>query len=155
MNNSPNNLRTIRIADGLMKFSGIVLMISSFVKFLRPARAVTYMAFLGYSDEKLFLIAGAELAIAILFLQRSTRVPGLLLVSSYMGGAIAAHVAYHPLTSNAPIIMFDAFHPYLGSLPPVIVLVSAWLGAWLRRQELFGQFSNRQPDAQLRAVKAA
>jgi hypothetical protein len=62
----------------------------------------------------------------------------LLLLSSYFGGAIAAHVAYHPITSTAPIIVFDGLHPYVGSLPPILVLVAAWMGAWLMHPEFFG-----------------
>jgi hypothetical protein len=131
-------------------FSGIVLILSSVVKFLHPAKAVAYMAFLGYVDEKLFLIAGIELAIAILFLYRPTRVVGALLVSGYLGGAIAAHLADHPLVGAAPIILFNAHHQYLGTLPGLVLLICAWAGLWLHHPELFsslvGRFDARERD---------
>ncbi len=155
MNSSHKNETHVRVGNGLMRFSGILLMFTSLVKFVHPPRAVDYMAFFGYTGETYFLIAGIEFAIAVLFLRASTRAVGLLLLSSYLGGAIAAHVAYHPLTSSAPILLFDAYHPYLGSVPPALVLVSAWVGAWLRHPEFFGRLSGKQTDSQLGAVRAA
>jgi hypothetical protein len=153
--NAAINQTNLRLGNRLIQFSGMVLIISSLVKFLHPARAVAYMAFLGYSDEKLFLIAAMEVVIALLFLRSSTRAAGLLLLSSYFGGAIAAHIAYHPITSNAPIIVFDALHPYTGSLPPVLVLVSAWMGVWLRHPEFFGRTGSRPTENPLRVAKTA
>jgi hypothetical protein len=137
--NSDISQTNLRWGRRLIQFSGVVLIISSMVKFLHPARAVAYMTFLGYSDEKLFLIAAMEAVIAFLFLRSSTRAAGLLLLSSYFCGAIAAHIAYHPITSSAPIIVFDGLHPYIGSLPPIVVLVAAWMGAWLLNPEFFGK----------------
>ena len=153
--NTAINQTNLRLGNRLIQFSGVVLIISSMVKFLHPARAVAYMAFLGYSDEKLFLIAAMEVVIAFLFLRSSTRAAGLLLLSSYFGGAIAAHIAYHPIISNAPIIVFDGLHPYIGSLPPIVVLFAAWVGAWLRHPEFFGRTGSRPMENQLRAVKTA
>ncbi len=112
---SPNTQKQARMGNALINFSGLVLVVSSLVKFLHPAKAVAYMRFLGYEHEKLFLIAGTEMLIAFLFLRRSTRAASLLLVSSYFGGAIAAHLADHPLSGTAPIIIFNANHHYLGA----------------------------------------
>ena len=83
----------------------------------------------------MYLIAAIELLIGVLFLKRATRAPGLLLVSSYFGGAIAAHLASHPLNSGLPIVVFNFHHPYLGALPAVVVLASAWTGVYLRHPE--------------------
>ncbi len=136
MNDSSDAWRA-RIGNGLISFTGAILTISSLVKFFHPAKAVAYMAFLGYHDDKLFLIAAIELSIAILFLYRPTRVAGALLVSGYFGGAIAAHLADHSLTGTAPIIMFNYRHHYLGTLPALVVLVCAWLGLWLYHRDMF------------------
>jgi hypothetical protein len=162
MSDTRNATRQSRIGRRLIIFAGTILAISSGVKFLHPAKAVGYMAFLGYSDEKLFLIAAMELAIAILFLYRATRVAGALLVSAYFGGAIAAHLADHPLTSNAPIIVFNFHHHYLGTLPAVIVLVCAWVGIWLHYPRLFragrterASVDRSEPSRSQRAVSAA
>lgn len=125
----------IRVGNALIRFGGIVLLISSLVKFTCAAKPVAYMSFLGYQDEKLFLIAAMEMIIGVLFLRRATRPIGLVLVSSYFGGAIAAHLASHPLNSSAPIVVFNFHHPYLGALPAIAVLASAWIGVYLRHPE--------------------
>ena len=155
MNSPVGDMRRVRWGNGLIRFSGTILLISSMVKFLHPAKAVAYMRFFGYMENTLFPIAAMELAIGLLFLRRSTRVPGLMLVSAYMGGAIAAHVAYHPLTSTNPIILFDWNHPVLGMIPPVLVLAAAWLGAWLRHPELFGREEKDVREGELGPVPAA
>jgi len=155
MNSPVEDKRRVRWGNRLIRFSGTILLISSVVKFLHPAKAVAYMRFFGYAENTLLPIAAMELVIALLFLLRSTRVPGLILVSAYMGGAIAAHVAYHPLTSTNPIILFDWNHPVLGMTPPVLVLAVAWAGAWLRHPELFGREEKDVREGELRPVRAA
>ena len=135
MTDSRKLQRRIRIGNALIRFGGTVLLFSSIVKFAHWAKPVAYMSFLGYRDEKMFLIAGMEMVIGVLFLRHSTRALGLLLVSSYFGGAIAAHVAAHPLNSSAPIVIFNFHHPYLGALPSIVVLASSWIGVYLRHPE--------------------
>jgi len=127
-----------RVGHRLIAFSGGILAISAFVKFLHPAKAVAYMAFLGYTDEKLYVVAVIELIIAIVFLRRSTRLFGTMLVSGYLGGAIAAHLAHHPLTGNAPIVVFNYHHQYLGTIPALIVLACVWAGMWLEQRAADG-----------------
>ena len=83
----------------------------------------------------MFLIAAIEMVIGILFLRRATRAAGLLLISSYLGGAIAAHLASHPLSSSAPIVIFNFRHPYLGTLPAIAVLASTWIGVYFRHPD--------------------
>ena len=120
-----------RIGPRLIALGGGILAVSSFVKFLHPARAVAYMQFLGYTDEKLYVVAAIELIIAVILLTRQTRLFGTMLASGYLGGAIAAHLAHHPLTGNAPIIVFNYHHQYLGTIPALIVLACLWAGTWL------------------------
>jgi hypothetical protein len=62
--------RRVRTGEWLVTFTGAVLLLSAGVKILHPVKAVNYMAFLGYLDEKLFLIAAIELITAMLFLYR-------------------------------------------------------------------------------------
>ena len=125
----------IRIGNTLIRFVGIVLLFSSLIKFAYPAKPVAYMSFLGYQHGKMFLVAAIEMVSGALFLWRATRALGLLLVSSYFGGAIAAHLASHPLNSSAPIVVFNFHHPYLGALPAVVMLATAWIGVYFRHPE--------------------
>jgi len=124
-----------RCGNALISFAGFGLVISSMVKFLHPAKPVAYMRYLGYEHETLYLVAIIELITAILFLRESTRSFGLLLVSSYFGGAIAAHLANHPFYGGGMFLEFNANHHYLGSLVPALFLVCAWAGVWLRHPE--------------------
>ncbi len=111
-------------------------MLSSFVKFLHPPKAVAYMASMGYEGSTLYLVAAMELAIALLFLIPVTRRAGLLLISSFLGGAVAAHVATHRSFSGGPFITYMAQHPYVGALIPGALLVAAWFGDYLERTSL-------------------
>src|SRR5579871_4700491 len=120
--------------NGLIYFSGVGLAVSSVVKFLHPAKPVAYMAYLGFEHDKLYFIACLEMVAAITFLVPATRPAGLLLVSSYFGGAISAHLADHPFTGGGPFLAFNASHHYLGTLPAALLLISAWAGA-TREQE--------------------
>lgn len=124
-----NNYR--KLSNAFINVSTFVLVAGSIVKFLHPAKAAAYMAFLGYQRDKLFVIAAIELITGVLFAVRRTRPLGLLLLSSYLGGAVAAHIAYHPLNGSAPIILFSFNHHYLAALPAAIVIALAWSGVWL------------------------
>ena len=132
-----------RLGNALIRFSGSLLLISSLVKFAHSAKPVAYMNFLGYEDEKMFLIAGLEMLGALLFLRQATRSAGLLLVSSYLGGAIAAHLASHPLNGNTPIVIFMFHHSYLGTLPAIVVLACAWIGVKLAAPRNIHEFRSR------------
>ena len=159
MTDSRKTQRRIRIGDALIRFGGIVLVLSSLVKFTHSAKPVAYMSYLGYEDEKMFLIAAIEMIIGAVFIRRATRVVGLLLVSSYFGGAIAAHLASHPLNSSAPIVAFNFHHPYLGALPAVLILASAWIGAYLRHPEILWNRSefaaSVRPETRATSITAA
>ena len=148
-----------RLGNALIRFSGSLLLISSLVKFAHSAKPVAYMNFLGYEDEKMFLIAGLEMLGALLFLRQATRLAGLLLVSSYLGGAIAAHLASHPLNGNTPIVIFMFQHSYLGTLPAIVVLACAWIGVELRHPEAFMNFRTdalrQSQDRSAKTIKTA
>jgi hypothetical protein len=114
------------------------------VKFLHPAGPVAYMGYLGYEGDRLFLIATLELLTAVAFLLPSTRSAGLLLVSAYFGGAIAAHLANHAFTGGGPFLTFNANHHFLGTLPATVLLASAWIGVWLRHPEALWSFGEKR-----------
>lgn len=145
----------LRLANSLVRFSGAVLLIGSVVKFLHPAKAVAYMAFFGFRDERLLLVAMLELVVSILFLLRSTRSIGLLLASAYLGGAIAVHVAHYTEVANTPILKFDSSHPYLGCIPAVLVLLCAWGGALLQNRPLLLNSKESRVLANSRASEQA
>jgi hypothetical protein len=121
----------------LIHFCAIGLILSSLFKFSQLPGPVAYMASLGYTDGTYFLIAGLELFVAIVFWLRSTRPLGLLLVSSYLGGAISAHLATsHASLARGPNMAYMLSHPLAGVIPACVFLASAWGGTWLLHASL-------------------
>jgi len=79
----------------------------------------------GLKDE-LMLIATAEAVSAILLLIPRTWSLGVLLVSSYWGGAIVAH-----LTGN----------DHGSTVMPAVLLALTWIGSWLRHPQTLSSFT--------------
>src|SRR5215470_18845023 len=104
-----------RTGNFLAYFLSVVLVGSATVKLLQVHPVVSRMAVLGFDGAKLTLIAILEIASALLFAYKHTRSFGLLMVSAYLGGAIATHVGHDQLPTQ-----------------PAIVLALIWLAAWLR-----------------------
>src|SRR3989442_7465249 len=84
-----------QVAGGvLIALGGLVLLASAAAKFARVPPIVAELGAFGFAGSKLMLIAAIEAVSALLFLIPRTRSAGLLLVSSYLGGAIATHVQH-------------------------------------------------------------
>jgi hypothetical protein len=131
----PASDKRARWGNFLIRFCGYGLLFSAAVKFVHPTKAVAYMASMGFEGSTFFLVAVLELLSAILWLLPMTRWIGLLLVSSYMGGAIAAHLAVHRFFTGGPFLVYMATHPFVGALVPGAVLVAGWVGTWLSHPE--------------------
>lgn len=112
--------------NALIFLGGLMLVGSAGAKFAHVPKVVSQLGAFGFEGNKLMLIAALEVVSAILFLVPQTRPFGLLLVSSFMGGAIATHLQH-----SQP------------SLQPAIVLSLLWLGVWLRHPEVL--WSSRRP----------
>lgn len=115
----------------LFRFSAIAILLSSIVKFLHPAKPIAYLASMGYEGSTVFVIAAAEMAIAIMCLLPATRRAGLLLISAFLGGAVASHIAIHRTFTGGPFITYMAYHPYIGATIPGALLAIAWAGDYL------------------------
>ncbi len=79
----------------------------------------------GLSEETL-LIGAAETISAILLLIPRTSSAGILLVSSFWGGAIVSH-----MTKNDGYVL------------PAVLLVMCWAGAFLRNSDVLSSFTKR------------
>jgi len=97
----------------LIFIPGIALVASSLMIFAHVPSVVAQMVTLGFDGPRLLLIAVLELVSATLFLLPKTRSVGLLLVSAYLGGAIATHVGH----GQSPV-------------PPVALLTLIWMGTY-------------------------
>jgi hypothetical protein len=74
------------------------------------------LSHIGWSQETLKIIGGIEIAIVVLFLIPRTAFLGAILLTGYMGGAIATHVR----VGDAPI-------------PQVVLGVVPWIALALRQ----------------------
>jgi hypothetical protein len=118
----------------LLSMSGLMLLGSAGVKLAHVPQVVDQLAAMGFDGGKLMFIAALEIVSAVLFLVSFTRSLGLLLVSSFLGGAIATHLQHgHPIYQ------------------PAFVLLLIWLGAWLRHPQILWSFQGKT----LRATAAA
>lgn len=118
--------RSRRIAGNILIFlTGLMLIGSAAAKFAQVSPVVSQLAALGFAGSKLMIIGALEILSALLFLVPRTRSVGLLMVSAYMGGAVAAHMGH-----NEPVYQ------------PAFVLALFWIGAWLRHPEFLLRFSH-------------
>jgi hypothetical protein len=113
----------------LMILGGVVLIGSSCAKFAHVPAVVNQLGAMGFTGNRLIFIAVLEIVSAALFLIPLTRSGGLLLVSSYLGGAIATHLQH-----GEPIVQ------------PSFVLVLIWLGMWLRHPVILRSLSSAMQE---------
>ena len=83
---------------------------------------------MGFDGGRLTFVAGLEILSGLLFLVPFTRSFGLLLVSSFLGGAIATHLQH-----GQPIVQ------------PSFVLFLIWLGTWLRHPRILWSVGESVP----------
>jgi len=95
------------------------LVMSAVMKFMRPEEVVKGMKDAGWPDNLLFGLGVVELTCTILYLIPQTAVLGAILLTGYLGGAVATHVRIGE-----------------GFAPPVIMGVLVWLGVFLRDSRL-------------------
>jgi ABC-type transport system involved in cytochrome c biogenesis permease component len=117
---SKGRLWTGRIMSGL---PALFLLIDAVGKLLRPAPVVETTVQLGYPESVLLGLGIVLLTCTILYLMPRTAVLGAILLTGYLGGAIATHVRVgSPLFSH---ILF-----------PVYLAVLIWGGLFLRDERL-------------------
>jgi hypothetical protein len=106
----------------------LLLLLSATMKILKPPFVVEGNAHLGWPDHLALPIGIVEAASALLSLFPRTAVLGAILVTGYMGGAIAAHVRLgEPFVIQAGIG------------------VAIWLGLYLREPRLRALLPWRAP----------
>ena len=129
--NSSSPSKKRRITGTVVIVLGAVMLIGSAVaKFAHVPQVVAQLGAMGFDGSKLMFIRTLEILSAALFLIPATRSIGLLMVSAYMGGAIATHVVH-----DQPAIQ------------PAFVLAIFWLGAWLRHPEVLWSLFRPTPES--------
>jgi hypothetical protein len=93
----------------------LMLLFSAVMKFAKPAMVVDEFTRLGWTESLVVALGIVELACAIIYAIPQTAVLGAILLTGYLGGAVATHVRIEE-----------------GFLSPVIGGVLVWLGLYLR-----------------------
>jgi len=122
MTDSPSSkgmLWTGRIVSGLM---GLFLLLDGVMKLVKPAPVVEATVKLGY-PESVIVPLGIVLTLStILYLIPPTAVLGAILLTGYLGGAVATHVRVN-----------EAWFPILFAFTFGVLV---WGGLWFRTQGL-------------------
>ncbi len=108
-----------RIMGGL---PALFLLIDAIMKFVKPAPVVETTVKLGYSESVIIGLGAVLLVSTVLYLIPKTAVLGAILLTGYLGGAVATHVRVQE--GWFPIVF------------PVIFGILLWGGLWLRDERL-------------------
>lgn len=108
-----------RILAGL---PALLLLADAIMKLVKPAPVVEATVKLGYPESVILGIGVVLLICTILYLLPKTAVLGAILLTGYLGGAVATHVR--------------VAEGWFSILFPVIFGVLLWGGLWLRDERL-------------------
>ncbi|MGI8735423.1 MAG: DoxX family protein [Pyrinomonadaceae bacterium] len=108
-----------RIIGGL---PALFLIVDAVMKFIKPPPVVEATVKLGYPESVIFGLGIVLLVSTILYLIPMTSVLGAILLTGYLGGAVATHVR----VGEGPFSV----------LFPVIFGAMLWGGLWLRNDRL-------------------
>ncbi|MFZ0060730.1 MAG: DoxX family protein [Pyrinomonadaceae bacterium] len=108
-----------RIIGGL---PALLLLVDAIMKFVKPAPVVETTVKLGYPESLIVGLGAVLLVSTILYLVPKTAVLGAILLTGYLGGAVATHVR-----------VGEGWFPILF---PIIFGVLLWGGLWLRDERL-------------------
>ena len=116
---SKKSLWAGRIIGGL---PALFLIVDAVMKLIKPAPVVEATVKLGYSESVILPLGVVLLISTVLYLVPRTAVLGAILLTAYLGGAVATHVRAGE--GLFPIIF------------PIVFGVLLWLGLWLRDKHL-------------------
>ncbi|SRR5258708_7130569 len=116
---SKKMLRAGRISSGLPV---LFLLMDGTMKLFKPRVVVEATVQLGYPESVIVGLGIVLITCTVLYMIPPTSVLGAILLTGYLGGAVATHVR-----------VGEGLFPILF---PVIVGVLIWLGLWLRDERL-------------------
>ncbi|MGR3810748.1 DoxX family protein [Jiulongibacter sp. NS-SX5] len=120
-NKSKTKLWVGRIMSG---FVVLFLVMDIVMKFMKPEEVITTTVNeLGYQEDHIFIMGVILLIATLLYVIPKTSVLGAVLLTGYLGGAIATH-----LRVDNPLFSHLLFPVYIGVL--------LWGGLWLRNEKL-------------------
>lgn len=106
----------------LTGLASALLLLDAVMKFVQPVEVVETTILLGYEKHVILPIGVTLLVSTLLYLLPQTAVLGAILLTGYLGGAVATHVR--------------AADPIAIILTPAIVGVVVWIALYLREPRL-------------------
>ena len=106
----------------LSGFPALFLLADGVAKLFKPQVVVESTMQLGYPESSIVALGAVLVASTLLYLFRPTSVVGAILLTGYLGGAVATHVR----VSNG----------WFNTLFPVVFGTMLWCGLWLRDARL-------------------
>jgi hypothetical protein len=101
----------------------LFLLLDSIMKFFKPAPVLEACARLGWPTNLIVVLGVVLLACTVIYSIPATSVLGAILLTGYLGGAVAIHVR-----NGSPLFSQALFPIYMG--------VVLWLGLFLRDDRL-------------------
>lgn len=111
--------RSTKIGWVISILIALMLMVDGVMKIIQPVEVIDATTQLGYSVSSILTIGIILIVCTILYLYPKTSFLGAILLTGYLGGAVATH-----LRINNPVFSHQLFPVYLG--------IVVWLGAALR-----------------------
>src|SRR5262245_38086700 len=125
---SKGTLWTARIMSGL---PALFLLVDAVGKLVKPAPVVEGTIQLGYPESVILGLGIVLLVCTVLYIVPRTAILGAILLTGYLGGAVATHVRV-----GSPLFSHVLFPVYLGLL--------IWGGLYLRDERLRALFPLRR-----------
>ena len=126
---SESNVQTAPVSKGslwagriMSAFAALFLLMDGGMKLFKPPVVIQATVQLGYPESTIVGIGIALLASTFLYVIPRTSILGALLLTGYLGGAVASNVR--------------AAAPLFNILFPVVFTALVWGGLWLRDQRL-------------------
>lgn len=102
----------------MSSLASLFLMVDGVMKVFKPAVVVKATSQLGYPESAILGIGGTLLVCTLLYVVPRTSTLGVVLLTGYLGGAVASNVR--------------AGMPAFNIVFPIIIAGLAWAGLWLR-----------------------
>jgi hypothetical protein len=113
---------TLWAGRGLSGLAALFLLMDGVMKLVKPAPVVEATLRLGFPESALTAVGIVLIACTVLYLVPRTAILGAMLLTGYLGGAVATHV-------RAASTAFETVFP-------VIFGIILWGGLWLRDSRL-------------------
>jgi hypothetical protein len=123
------NKRSTKIGWAISILISLMLMLDGVMKIIQPTEVIEATTQLGYSENSILSIGIILIIITILYLFPRTSFLGAILLTGFLGGAVATHFRI-----DNPLFSHQLFPVYLG--------IFIWLGVALRHPTIRQIFIN-------------